>query len=159
MPVELRNVQRKVRLDVRGLKRDVQGLLSALGYSEHLLSLLLTDDHRMREIHERWMGQSKSTDVLAFPMIEQIGSARQLLRNGTRAATPSTQLASGVPQMLGDVVISVETAKRRRPRTVQVEIRRYLIHGVLHLVGFDHVTKRDRLQMQRKSRRMLKVLG
>lgn len=134
MPVECRNSQRRLRLDTRQLKGIAQRLLEALEKPETTLSLWLTDDRQMARLHQRWMGEFVSTDVLSF---SQVGSPGDLL---------------------GDVAISVETAARRSPKDVQGEIVRYLIHGVLHLVGHDHVKEKDRRQMEKEGSRLKRLL-
>lgn len=126
MPVELRNAQRRVGLDLRRFRRDAQRLLDAVGEQRQLLSILLTDDRQMAWLHQRWMGIEGATDVMSFPM--------------------------GGPQVLGDIVISAETAVRRRPADPQAEAVRCLIHGLLHLLGYDHRTSAQRLRMSRRAR-------
>ena len=126
MPVELRNEQRVVPLDTRRLKTQAEGLLEEVGRPEAVLSILLTDDRRMARLHERWMGEEGPTDVMSFPMSE-----------------------AGI---LGDIVISAETAARRRPKDPAGEVLRTLVHGLLHLVGYDHHAKAQRLRMNRRAR-------
>ena len=130
MSVECRNAQRKRKLDLRRIKRVVEALLAAVGRPEAEVSILFVDDRRMRRLHKAWMGEDTPTDVLSFPMDQRI---------------------------LGDIVISVETAARRAPARVTREIFRYLIHGLLHLMGRDHVKRSDRQRMNRESRRLMKV--
>ena len=143
MPVELRNAQRRIRLNTRRLKRIGEQLLSAVERREAVLSLLLTDDKWIAELHERWMGDSSSTDVLSFPQ----------RRQGERLV-----IKGDVPELLGDVVISVETAARRSPRDPMKEIVRYLIHGLLHLMGHDHLRVSDRREMTRETQRLRRAL-
>jgi rRNA maturation RNase YbeY len=116
-------------LDLRQFKKESQALLAAIGRPKATLSILLTDDRRMAELHKRWMGEPDPTDVLSFPM--------------------------GGP-LLGDIAISVETAARRCPRDVHREVTRCLVHGLLHLVGHDHLRKGDRVRMNRQERRLLR---
>ena len=131
MPVHLRNEQRR-RLNLRRFKKEGEKLLEALGLEDQVLSILLTDDRRITQLHERWMEEPGPTDVLSFPM--------------------------GSSGILGDIAISVETAARRRPRAVEQETERYLIHGLLHLAGHDHVRKEDRLRMERLAHRLVALL-
>ena len=131
MSVECRNAQRKRKLDLRRIKRVVQALLAAVGRPEAEVSVLFVDDRRMRRLHKVWMGEDTPTDVLSFPMDQRI---------------------------LGDIVISVETAARRAPAKVTREIFRYLIHGLLHLIGHDHLRRADRDRMSRESRRLLRTV-
>ena len=126
MPVDLRNEQRAVPLDVRRLKHQAERLLEEVGRPETVLSVLLTDDRRMAQLHERWMGEQGPTDVMSFPMSE-----------------------AGI---LGDIVISAETAARRRPKNPAGEVLRLLVHGLLHLVGYDHRFRAQRLRMDRRAR-------
>ena len=138
MMVELRNAQKAVRIDAGRLKRQAQAALEEIGMGERLLSILLTGDGEMARLHERWMDDPSPTDVLSFPA----------------GAVPGGPAVSSPPRILGDIAISTETAARRRPADPQAEIRRYLIHGILHLAGHDHRTKPERLRMSRQARRL-----
>jgi len=128
--VEIRNSQRRVAVDVQRLGNDAKKWLAAIGKQRAILSVLLTDDRRMARLHKRWMDEKGPTDVMSFPMGGEI---------------------------LGDIVISVETAARRHPKDVQAEIRRYLVHGLLHLNGYDHATKKDQRRMDRRADRLLRL--
>jgi probable rRNA maturation factor len=97
-------------------------LLSALDETESELTVSLVDDAEVRRLNRDYRGKDRPTDVLAFAM-----------REGVRVA--------GDEPVLGDVVISVDTASRqarRRGLSVADEVRTLLIHGVLHLLGYDH---------------------
>lgn len=133
MPVEFQNAQRRFRLEGRRIRRVARRLLQAVGRPEAELSILLVDDRAIRTLHHRWMGEDTATDVLSFP---QGGPAADLL---------------------GDIVISVETAARRSPGRIFEETLRCLIHGLLHLVGYDHVRLSDRRRMERESRRLQRI--
>lgn len=117
------------------MKREAQQALEALGLGGRTLSVLLTDDRRMAGLHERWMGEEGPTDVMSF-----------LLED------------AAAPHLLGDVVISVETAARCSPRDVHAEVRRCLVHGILHLSGLDHRTKLQREKMERLARTVARRL-
>ena len=110
------------------------------------LSLVLTDDEAIRQLNLRWRGKDKATDVLSFPQLEQRGVATR------------RQLAQAVS--LGDVVISVETARRQAAeagRGLEAELVRLLEHGMLHLIGHDHV--HGGLQARRMKREERRLLG
>lgn len=134
MPVMCRNSQRQVELDIRWLRRLAQKLLDRVDRPEATLSLWLTDDHQMALLHERWMGEPGSTDVLSFSQ------------------------AGGPSNLLGDVAISVETTARRSPKDVQGEVVRCLIHGLLHLTGHDHVRMGERQRMSQEARRLRRFI-
>jgi len=100
------------------------------------LSLLLVDEPAMTELHVRWMGEEGPTDVLAFPMDElrppQPGGAQP---------EPGGSEPSGIPGLLGDVVICPQVAAtqaRRARHRVADEIELLAAHGILHLLGYDH---------------------
>ena len=85
------------------------------------LSILFTDDTHIRELNRRYRLKDRPTNVLAFPMSDD-----------------SCEVESG---MLGDIVISVDTAMRESERTGETPEEtacRLLIHGILHLIGYDH---------------------
>ena len=103
----------------RRLRARAGAFLEALGRAGAELSVLLTTDRRIRALNRRWRDIDRATDVLSFPLSEPPGSG----------------------PLLGDVVISFDTAVRRARqdgRRVQEELDRYLAHGLLHLLGFDH---------------------
>lgn len=135
MAVDLRSEQRRVRLSALRLKKDAEILMKSLGMERRQLSVLLTDDRRMAELHERWMGEKGPTDVMSFSLED-----------------------AAQPQLLGDIVISVETAARRRPAAVIQEVRRYLVHGLLHLAGHDHRLAGQRRRMRQRERTLRSLL-
>ncbi len=103
--------------------------------------MLLVDDADMAELNRAYRGVRGPTDVLAFPMAEG--------RFGALAA-----------ELLGDVVISVETAARQAgPAGLRGELSLLLTHGVLHLLGYDHGTPGERRAMWRKQAEVLAALG
>jgi probable rRNA maturation factor len=106
------------------------------------LSVRLTDDATVRELNRRYRRRNQPTDVLSFAQAE-----------GAEFAT-----APGVPRHLGDVVISVETARRqaREARvTLRDEVAHLLVHGILHLLGYDHVRARERDVMRAREEAIL----
>jgi probable rRNA maturation factor len=106
----------------------------------------------MAELNRTYRGKMGSTDVLAFPMTEG--------RFPAMSSWPRGQ-AEG-PDLLGDVVISAETAARQardRGRDVQGELALLLVHGILHLVGYDHGTTGARRRMWQKQRSILEACG
>lgn len=114
-------------------------MLRALKLEAAELSLLLTDDAGIRTLNREHRQKDKPTDVLAFPMVE---------------GRPER------PGMLGDVVISLETAQRQadaRRRSLPEEVRFLLAHGLLHLVGYDHATPTEKRQMVGMTRRLVRA--
>ena len=125
------------------LTRSGRRLLRALERSDSELSVLLVSDRVMRQLNRDWRGRDRPTDVLSFSQHEGAGAAPR--------------------ELLGDVVIAVPTAKRQaeeRGETLLAASERLLIHGVLHLLGYDHERSEAEAQrMQRRERRLASVLG
>ncbi|MBN1208568.1 MAG: rRNA maturation RNase YbeY [Myxococcaceae bacterium] len=122
-------------------------LLVSLGrtYMERLglrgceLSLSLVGDRAIRRLNRTWRKKDKATDVLSFPAGE--------LPKGTPG-----------PRQLGDVVISLDTAKRQAKeygRSLEAEVSRYLAHGLLHLLGYDHERPQDARKMAALEEKLL----
>lgn len=121
----------------RGLEVFLRDAQSAAGL-EGSVSVLFTGDKEIRRLNRDFRGKDKATDVLSFPAGDGVGRRRTA----------------------GDLAISLETAAReaeRRGHALDLELRVLLLHGVLHLAGFDHET--DSGQMARKENALRKRLG
>ena len=126
MIVHVRSEHARGASAVRRLRAQAQRYLEALGQSEAELSILVVGDAAIRRLNRRWRGKDRATDVLSFP-------------------------AAGPGRMLGDVVVSLDTARRaaRGQRALGAELDRYLAHGLLHLLGHDHERAGDARRMAR----------
>jgi probable rRNA maturation factor len=156
VPVVLQNRQRVVAINWAWLRRTAEAVLSAARADGAELSLVLVSDRRMRALNRRYRKKDRPTDVLAFPLGGQIYFP-------PRKINLSPILLSSPPMLLGDVVISMETAKRQASEfghRLPEELRRLLVHGVLHLLGYDHEQgPRDAALMARKEKAILKTIG
>jgi len=121
----------------------VQKILAKLGLPEAELSLLLVNDKQIQELNLRFLGRDKPTNVLAFSM-----------REG--------EYSSLHPHLLGDLVISIETAKRQSKQSGLNEMEMLtllLIHGILHLLGYEHEgTKKEAREMTLKQKELFQVI-
>ena len=126
------------RADATALSFHAKRLLKALRLGGAELSIALIDDAEIRQLNRQWRGVDRPTDVLAFSLLE---GEHQRHRGA----------------MLGDVVISVETAAAQaaaRHRSLDEELSRLLIHGLLHLIGHDHEGDGDARRMRAEQRRL-----
>jgi probable rRNA maturation factor len=118
-------------------------ILNALDCHNVQLSILITDDREIAELNRQYLGRRGPTNVIAFPM-----------REG--------EFSDIAPEILGDVVISIETAEREaREGEMELETRfsELLIHGILHLLGFDHESNEQQAhEMEEKSRELLVLI-
>ena len=131
MAVEFRCSTARGRRYADRLRADAERLMAAANLPECELSLSLVPDRAIRALNRRYRGIDSATDVLSFSQIEQAGVAP--------ANPASVKNSAGL--ILGDVVISIDTALRQA-RELRVSpgsrIRRLLVHGFLHLLGYDH---------------------
>ena len=105
------------------------------------VTVLLVGDRAMRALNRRWRGKDAPTDVLAFSQREGEGGGLH-------------------PELLGDVVISVEQAARQAPGgDLLAELVRLLVHGLCHLRGLDHARRADAARMRAEEARLLGVVG
>lgn len=120
-------------------------MLLELGIQTAELSVLLTNDAEIKELNREHRGKDKPTDVLAFALEEaDVGPMAEPLR------------------ILGDVVISLETADRQarqRRHELRDEVVFLLAHGLLHLLGYDHQTDRQERKMNEETRRLVTAVG
>lgn len=129
-------------LDTALQKRRAREILRQLRRSRSELSIVFVDDCEMRELNRSYRGKDRATDVLSFSLVEG-------------------ECADFRSDLLGDVVISIETARRHarsRHRSLNEEVTRLLIHGVLHLMGHDHEKNAEWRKMRAEERRLSSVL-
>lgn len=141
MPVRLRTGLRRIHIRTASVEALAQHILDLAGRPRTELSLSLVGDRRMQQLNRHYRGRDRTTDVLAFAF----GEAEQ----------PG-------PALLGDVIISVETAIRQAAdadEPLDRELVRLLVHGVLHLVGYDHErSEREARRMRLKESRIIHAL-
>jgi rRNA maturation RNase YbeY len=130
-------------VDRTRLRARARALLRELDRPAAELSLALVDDAAIAELNLRFRGIRGATDVLSFSLED----GRHSDRRGA---------------LLGDVVISLETAARqarRARRTLDDEVLRLLIHGALHLIGHDHARAAEARAMRAEERRILRAVA
>ncbi|MCB1157658.1 MAG: rRNA maturation RNase YbeY [Leptospiraceae bacterium] len=131
-------------LDEEKIRINVDKVLSFVGgYTEYELSLLVTDDESIREINRVYRKKDSSTDVLSLPIHDKLN-----------VSTPYP--------ILGEIVISYDTLKRQALSIGHGEIDefyRLLVHGILHLLGYDHeLGEREELEMKEKEDECLSLI-
>ena len=149
MRVYVRNTTRRYAVNLRTLKRAAHDIVAAVAPAQASVSLSLVGDAAIRRLNRDYRGKDRTTDVLSF------GTGRSLSRRkGGRGRARE--------HPLGDVVISVDTARRQAAAygaTLEAELRRLLIHGVLHLMGHDHERAGDAARMRAQERRLARLIG
>jgi probable rRNA maturation factor len=121
------------------------------------LSMLFVDEKSMSDLNERFLGRDGPTDVLAFPMDDElIESGRQPDQGGRGPGSPTEP--SDAPILVGDVVICPRVAERQAKEhliSMDDEMSLLVVHGVLHLLGFDHEDDDEAVVMERRERELM----
>jgi probable rRNA maturation factor len=109
------------------------------------LSVLIVDEAAMTELHERWMGEPGPTDVLSFPMDELRPPSPVGGTSGRGGEDPGPD-----PALLGDIVLCPQVAAEQAKKaghSAQAEMELLTVHGVLHLLGYDHADAEEEAEM------------
>jgi probable rRNA maturation factor len=134
---------RKPQISIAPLREAIEQTLRGENRADAEVSVLLVNDERMRDLNRTYRGIDSSTDVLAFPMGE--GEFPELN-----------------PQMLGDVVVSVECAllqAKQAGHDLIDEMRLLAVHGTLHLLGYEDETSAGRARMRRLAKKYIMNKG
>jgi probable rRNA maturation factor len=118
----------------------IEACLDETGVS---LSVLFTGDKAMQALNLQWCGKDKPTNVLSFP-------------------APPASLPTGEPRLLGDIVLAhgvVAAEAQAQNKSIHHHIAHLLVHGCLHLLGYDHENDRDAKAMETREIAILKRLG
>jgi probable rRNA maturation factor len=136
--VEIVNRQKTVRVAAKWLETVARKAIASLEVEAAEITVAIVDDAEISALHEQWMGLPDPTDVLTFDLSGCDGD------------------------FAGDIVVSAETAARVardvgwQPRE---ELAYYVVHGLLHLAGFDDGTPGERRRMRRKERAVMESIG
>jgi len=122
MSISIQNRQKRQRVDIGRMRRHLKRLLNEFNLKEAEISILLVDDDQIRKINMTYLNRDRPTNVISFSMVE--GSYGHIH-----------------PEILGDIIISTETAARDALAgqiDFMDEMEFLMIHGLLHLIGYNH---------------------
>jgi len=143
MEVLIDNRQGRHKISPKKIQQAVQVILSALDFPDGELSILLVDDPQIAILNQKYLDRQGPTNVIAFAMRE--GEFSHL-----------------TPHLLGDVVISMDTAAKEAQDaglSRERRINELLVHGILHLFGYDHEdSENEALRMEEKSRELMELI-
>lgn len=111
------------------------------------INVVLTDSKNIRQINNEQRNIDKETDVLSFPMFEK----EEIMK-----------IESNIPEVLGDIVISVERVKEQAEEyghSFEREISYMVVHGFYHILGYDHMEEKDKQEMRKKEENILNKLN
>jgi len=153
------NRQRRVPVPVNDLERFLARARRALRLAPDSLTVCLVTDAEIARWNRAYRGKPKPTDVLSFPSDDNHPRRTELRRSHARRRGLSSASPSSA-SYLGDIAIAPAVARRnarRFGRTFDDEIRILILHGILHLMGYDHET--DTGEMDRREQRLRHALG
>lgn len=140
MKVAISDLQSVVEVPKKEIRRAVRATVSALdGLTVEDLSIALVDDAKISQLNVQFLNRDGPTDVLAFDLKDD-----------------------DTPGISGEIIVSAETAKReaeKRGHSAVAETLFYVVHGLLHLAGWDDATPADRRRMLEKQADILKSIG
>ena len=143
MAILIDNQQENLPIEIPKIEAKALAILNALDCPEGELSILIVDDHRIAEMNQAYLNHAGPTNVISFAMQEgEFGDIN--------------------PHLLGDVIISADTCAREAQQAdMSVEIRfdQLLIHGILHIFGYDHIHSEAEAEiMEAKSEELMSLL-
>jgi probable rRNA maturation factor len=147
--INIKNSQRSFRVNISALKKDAQKLLSFLGYQSFDLGVWLTTNKTIREYNKTYREKDKATDILSFAYHTDLKAGEPIV------------IKTADDKNLGDLIISIEYVQKDAPnwgQTFKERLRILLIHGICHLLGYDHELDADYEIMKTKEDRMLDYL-
>jgi probable rRNA maturation factor len=139
MPAAVSNLQRRVRVSPGRIRRTAESALSALGRADRDVHVSVVDDPAIRRLNARYLRRRTTTDVLAFDLE-----------------------APGPSRLMGEVIVCADTAKRQARRvgvSVALELDLLVVHGLLHLAGWDDHEPREARLMHEREREILAETG
>jgi len=143
MPTQVkRRAPKSPNIEKKQVCEIADAMLNRLELIDAELSVLLTDDRNIRNLNREHRNKDRATDVLSFHFDPRFAPSR-----------------NDSPRVLGDIVISLDTALRQavgRRRPLIVELRWLLAHGILHLLGFDHARASQKRKMDAWTRRLVR---
>lgn len=142
--IDNHNEDLKIDLDLEILiKNSLNKALELLGYGlDYEISISIVDEQEIKTLNREYRNVDKVTDVLSFPLYER----HEIPNQG----------------MLGDIVICSKRVKEQALEFGHSEIREFIyltIHSLLHLLGYDHISEEDYLEMRSKEKEIMKMLG
>jgi probable rRNA maturation factor len=143
MEVLIDNRQKKYKISMTTIQQKTIDILNALDCDDAELSILIVDDSQIAILNKKYLRRYGPTNVIAFPM----------------RTDPFSNIN---PELLGDVVISIETAEKEGKNigiSIEERFTQLLVHGILHLLGYDHeMSEQEADKMEKKSEEILKLI-
>jgi rRNA maturation RNase YbeY len=151
--ISIRNTQRKIHIDEKDIQKMVLTILNYLGYADFDIGIWITTNATIKKYNQQFRNKNKATDVLSFPYHHQAQPGKKIVAQ------------SEDDKNLGDIIIAaqyVATAAESFNISFEDHLRTIIIHGICHLIGYDHISDSDYAVMheqEKKIERFLKNKG
>ncbi len=148
--INIRNTQRLIPLDIERIRNELSHILSLLKYQDFDLGVWFTTNNTIRRYNNQYRHKNKPTDILSFPYHPELKAGQRI------------RVISEEDRNLGDLIISPAYVQREAEQ-LQVpfdqRLRLIIVHGICHLLGYDHITDQDYRRMRAKEAWILKKLA
>lgn len=148
--IKIINKQKKIKVNETELKKIIQKMLASLGYQDFDIGIFLTTNPTIKRYNKQYRGKDTATDILSFPYHSDVKAGKKIV-----VKTPEDK-------NLGDIIISLEYAKRAAPdwnRSFKEHLTCLLAHGIAHLLNYDHKTDAAFKVMQKVEAKLLKAIS
>lgn len=132
--ITIKNSQRKFAIDIAALKSDIELILKALKYENFDIGVWLTTNKTIRFYNREYRYKDKATDVLSFPYHTDLKAGKRI------------KVHSEEDKNLGDLILSLEYIEKEAEKhktTFYARLQHLIIHGICHLLGYDHIEDED----------------
>jgi len=146
----IKNTQRKIKFSQEKLNQDAQQVLRILGYEDYDLGIWITTNSTIHKYNKEYRKKDKPTDILSFSFHSTLKAGQKII--------PLT----ADDKNLGDLIISAEYVKKvadELHQTMDERLRILLVHGICHLLGYDHEIDEDYKIMHKKELMLLKKIA
>lgn len=148
--IYIKNNQKKIAIDTDQIKTDLQVILDTLNYADFDISVLITTNKTIRAYNRDYRDKDKPTDILSFPYHSELQAGKRI------------KVKEEEDKNLGDLIISAEYVVKDAKElnlAFEARIKKLLVHGVCHLLGYDHIVDADWRRMRAKEGFLLKCLA
>ncbi len=147
--ISLKNSQKKIAIDTQKIEQDAEKLLHLVKYPDFDLGILITTNKTIRTYNKQFRNKDKATDVLSFPYYHDVLAGKRI------------KVPKGEEKNLGDLIFSAEYVVQEAAKygmSLEDRLRLLLVHGICHLLGYDHIEDADYRRMRGKEAYLLKML-
>lgn len=146
----IKNKLKKIKINEAQIKSNVKKILANLGYDDFDLNILFTTNNTIKKYNKEYRNKDKATDILSFPFYDT-------LKPGEKIKAKNKD-----EEILGDIIISLEFCKKYSEKNklkFNDYLLRIIVHGIAHLLGYDHLTDKQFEQMKKFEKKLLDIIN